>query len=619
MSRDVERILQAVPIDGYIGKYVALKRKGNNLWGLCPFHNEKTPSFSVSPEKGIFKCFGCGKGGNVISFVMEYERLAFPEALRLLAEYAGITLEERGSASDEQKDKKKALADLQVWVAQLYQKQLPQSKADVYLKERGVTAGAIEHFKIGYAPNDFRFLENKLQQLLSGNPEKQKVALENLHLLGLLGTSQDSRETYNRFRGRLIFPIHDLQGNTIAFGGRILEARENTGKYINSPDSVLFQKKNTLFHLFEAKDEIRRAGTAILVEGYFDVLGLWERNIKNAVAPLGTAFTPEQAKLLKRYTDRVILFFDSDNAGIEAAFKAMNVGRGNQLTVRVTNIDSGQGKTDPFDLSRQKTTDELLMLLDDARDELSFTLWYFFHHKYNISQLSEKKRAVGDFFAHLDTLSSELERISYLEAAAPVLQIELALLKQDFRQKAKGAIAVSPSSREKEEVSKAPQVLNRSEKDIIALLLKYPNLWSKEDDLLKEHHWETENGFLLYSFFRDRFLGGEAWDWDHLTSVINLLPVGLQNDLSGLIIEYEEVFQSEQQVNSTEAEARKRLREILLTARVRELDRRQQSLLRELKIQEKVNSPKAEELALELDDVQKKAAKLRVHLLEKKN
>ncbi|MBN8221398.1 MAG: DNA primase, partial [Spirochaetes bacterium] len=296
MASDADRIIAALPVENYIGRFVALKRKGNNLWGLCPFHGEKTPSFSVSPQKGIYKCFGCGVGGNVITFAKEYNKLSFVEALKLLAEFAGIELSHQPRRPGED-DRKKALLELHLWAHKLYQSSYANSDAERYSNSRGIHPRSAQVFELGYAPDTQRFLETKLNERYRNEPDLLAKAIENLTVIGLTG--RNDHDTYNRFRDRWIFPIKDLRGQVIAFGGRLVREKENAGKYVNSPETPLFNKGTSVYRLGEAAQAIRREGLAILCEGYLDVLGLFETGLENAIAPLGTAFTAEQAKQVK--------------------------------------------------------------------------------------------------------------------------------------------------------------------------------------------------------------------------------------------------------------------------------------------------------------------------------
>ncbi|MCX7633909.1 MAG: DNA primase [Turneriella sp.] len=581
MASDADRVLAAVAIENYIGRFVPLKRRGGNFWGLCPFHNEKTPSFSVSPQKGIYKCFGCGAGGNVITFAKNYHKISFPEALKLLADFAGIELHERQRRpSDDARQRE--LLELQQWVQNLYRAQFAGSAAEQYANARGITPHAAEHFGLGYAPDVPRFLESKLNERYRNEPQLLAKALEQLALLGLLGHRDG--ETFNRFRDRLTIPIRDVRGQVVAFGGRLLREKDNAAKYINSPDTPLFHKSQTVFHLGEALPAIRREGFVLVCEGYLDVLGLFQAGLGNAVAPLGTAFTLEQAKLIKRFTDNVTLFFDNDRAGSEAAFKALPVLRQAGLSARIIHPLAEGDKCDPFDLSVQLPPEELRYVVLQAKSELQFVLWYFFRFRYNTTELSQKKRALSEFYAFVRTLETELERSEFLRAAAELLQVEKEVLQRDFATEPQ-KLKPEPQPLRIAQAEKAPEQVKagRQEKEIIALLLRFPELMA-EELLLAEIPWQNESAYLLFSFFRDRLKSGEVFRWEDLKNAMQFLPDDLAALLAEIMLDYDPILATQ----SIElAQARVQLRKLVRTLAIRSLEQRIQSRAVEIARREK--------------------------------
>lgn len=538
---DAERLLQNIPIESYVQRYVQLKKKGANYWGLCPFHSEKSPSFSVSPEKGIFKCFGCGKGGNLITFVQLYERLDFPETLKLLSEYSGIALE-GGAKKSTEKDQRDYLFSINQKARDLFASRIGEPAVAQYLQKRNIREDSAKTFSLGFAPGEYRFLEKNLgKNLLQSEAGKlEKALLE----LGLLGRGGDN-SVYNRFQQRLMFPIIDVRGKCIGFGGRIIENKENTGKYVNSPDSIVFHKKNSLYNINRAKEAIRKDQQAVVVEGYLDVIGLYQAGIDNVVAPLGTAFTEPQARLLKRYTDRVIFFFDSDSAGVEASLKALSVARGAKLDARVVSQNS---EKDPFDLSQSLSQVDLLALLDTARSEMAFVLWYYFNYKYKISHITEKRTAIENFFEYTGSLSQEWEKDEYIKSAAKVLNIEEQSLKSDYKKYIKTGHIRQEYAEKQTSREKTP----RLEKEILSVLLRFPSFWEKEE-LLNEMQWTHKNIYLLFSFFRDRLKAGEFWKWTELNHAMTVLPEDLGNLLAEIMIEMEEVFEKWQKIQSDDS------------------------------------------------------------------
>lgn len=598
MATDADRIIAAVPIENYIGRFVPLKRRGNNLWGLCPFHGEKSPSFSVSAQKGIYKCFGCGVGGNVITFAKEYNKLSFPEALKLLAEFAGIELSHQPRRPGED-DRKRALLELHLWVHKLYQTQFAGSDAERYSSSRGITPRSVTAFELGYAPDQPRYLETRLNERYRNEPQLLAKAIENLGVIGLTG--RNDSDTYNRFRDRLIFPIKDLRGQVIAFGGRLVREKENAGKYINSPETPLFNKSNSVFRLGESAQVIRKEGFVIICEGYLDCLGLFEAGLANAVAPLGTAFTAEQAKQIKRFTDNIVLFLDNDSAGTEAAFKALRTARRANLAVRVVHPLAPGDKQDPFDLSRRLSAEEMRFMVSQAHSEVKFLVWYTFAFKYNASDLPQKKKALADFYDYVRILETELEREEFLRTAATVLQLDAQILRKDFAAapqagKSAGAFLAAENRQSEQRIQPVkPRPVGKQEKEIIAMLLRFPAL-GDEELLLSEIPWENETAYLLYSFFHDRLKAGEAYDWQNLSSAMEFLPDALAALLAEIIMDYETAFDDAQVL--TPAEARRNLQQLVRSLVVQALDRRIRERQHEIARRDQLGSD-VEELMLE--------------------
>ncbi|MDH5718001.1 MAG: DNA primase [Spirochaetia bacterium] len=604
MAGDVDKLLNAIPIESYIQKYIALKKKGRNYWGLCPFHKEKTPSFSVSSEKGIYKCFGCGKGGNLITFVQDYEKVSFVEALKTLSEYSGIALTKTKEKAAYEKDKFDGFFYVNEKVKNLYQKELNSSAAFQYLKERNISDEAVKKFQLGFAPSDNNYFTNKISQI-SSNDYKEPFLLDILEKVGIMVKNEKNNEKYNRFRERLIFPIENVNGQIIGFGGRLIAENIKAAKYINSPDSVVFHKQKNLYNLYYAKEFIRSEEQAILVEGYFDVIGLYEREIKNVVAPLGTAFTENQAFLLKRYTDKVIIFFDNDNAGIEASYKALLTARQTGLNARVLIAKRKNEKNDPFDLSRNLDKFDLLSLLDNAKEEISFIIWYFFSYKFNISIFDEKKKAILTFFEFLLTLKENWQRDEYIEKTSKAIEINSQSLKKDFNLFNKNQTKNIKS--ENLYLSEDKPIKNNSrtdkiEKEIIGILLKFPELWEKKE-LIQEILWQNEKNFLLFSFFRDRIKTGEAWDWQIIGNAVSVLPNELSSLLSGFIIELEPMLEdlSTAKAENPKDYLSKTLEKLVSLHKNNILSKEILVLKKELALKENTEDDDADDILLKLD------------------
>jgi DNA primase len=364
----IEQIAAANDIVEVIGTYFPLKRAGSTFKALCPFHQEKTPSFTVSPSRQTFHCFGCGAGGSVFRFVMDYEHLDFPAAVKKLANRVGIpVIEERGSSpaeEDRQHEARRALLQLHTEAAEWFHENLVKAKigapAREYLKGRGIDRRIAKDWQIGFAPESWdAFLSWALER-----GYQQRLLLES----GLITRREESAgddKAYDRFRNRIMFPIHNDVGEVIAFSGRILDQKTETAKYVNSPETPLFRKGRVLFGLHKTKRGLIEADCAIVCEGQLDLITLFEAGITNVVAPQGTAFTENQARILKRFVSEVVLCFDADAAGQKAAERSLDALLQNNLVVRVAEMPAGE---DPDSMVRKRGREEFEKRVASARD-----------------------------------------------------------------------------------------------------------------------------------------------------------------------------------------------------------------------------------------------------------
>jgi DNA primase len=354
----VQLIKDAVDIAEIIGEHVSLKRAGTNLKGLCPFHSEKTPSFTVNPDRKTYHCFGCGEGGDAISFMMNFHRLSFAEALKELARKYQIILPEKplNPQELEKAQKREALQNANEKAAELFHQLLLSDpgaqKAREYLGKRGIPEEITKEFRLGFAPDSWNFLVNALP--------KQKIATEAAKEAGLI-VARDNGGFYDRFRNRVMFPIVGLTGRVVAFGGRILD--DGQPKYMNSPESPVFDKSRTLFGLYQNREHIRQAKNCLVVEGNFDLLSLVVHGVRNVVAPLGTALTQAHVRSLKGYTDEVILLFDGDQAGLKAAMRSVPLFLSEQVTARIAVLPEAH---DPDTFVREFGPDGLRKHLESA-------------------------------------------------------------------------------------------------------------------------------------------------------------------------------------------------------------------------------------------------------------
>jgi DNA primase len=369
-SETIEQIAGANDIVEVIGSYFPLKRAGANFKALCPFHQEKTPSFMVSPSRQTFHCFGCGAGGSVFRFVMEYEHVDFPAAVGKLAARAGIAIVEKRGAADEDRqfETRRKLLKLHAEAAEWFHENLVKrgigEHARKYLKQRGITGEIAKRWQLGYAPDEWdafgswaRGRGYDARELIAGGLIKTKDDDQTSNL--------NPRTSYDRFRGRIIFPICNDVGEVIAFSGRLLKEEEGAAKYLNSPETQLFRKGNVLFGLHKSKRALIEANCAIVCEGQLDLISLFEAGITNVVAPQGTAFTENQARILKRFVNEVVLCFDSDAAGAKAAERSLDALLENDFIVRVVELPPGD---DPDSLVRREGKEQFDERVANARD-----------------------------------------------------------------------------------------------------------------------------------------------------------------------------------------------------------------------------------------------------------
>lgn len=365
----IETIRQTLRIEEVIGDFVRLKRRGANLIGLCPFHDERTPSFSVSPSKGIFKCFGCGAAGDAVKFVMDVEHCSYPEALRYLAQKYRIPIEEKEISPEEKQefDLRESLFAVNHFAAEHFKSMLwddprGQAIALTYLRDRGFTDESIRNFELGYAPDAWDLL--KIKAADAGYKETY------LQTLGLITSGERKVDMY---RDRIMFPIHNLSGRVVGFGGRIIGKKENSPKYINSPESEIYVKRKILYGLFQAKKFIIKEDRCLLVEGYTDVISLHQHGIKHAVASSGTSLTIEQIRLIRRLTQNVTILYDGDPAGINASFRGIDMLLEEGMNVRVLLFPDGH---DPDSFAKSRSPEELVAFLSENEQE-------FIHFKIN--------------------------------------------------------------------------------------------------------------------------------------------------------------------------------------------------------------------------------------------
>src|SRR5256714_12308614 len=403
---DIVRIVQ---------DYVTLKKTGANWVARCPFHKETKPSFSVNPSKEIFYCFGCQKGGSVFNFVMEIERATFPEAIKIVAEKSGVPLprmieDDRFEARKRDSDQ---VIELNQWALQWWQDQL-QSKAArsvrEYLKQRGITEESSQTFKLGFAPESWDALSTHLRQKGASQDQLEKSGLV---------VKKDEGGSYDRFRGRLMFPVIDPQGRAIAFGGRVLDP-EGEPKYLNSPETAAYTKGRHLFGLNLTRDEIRRQGFAILVEGYLDLIVPYQFGVRNVAASLGTALTPEQVKLIARFARKVLVNYDGDRAGVQAAKRAIETLLSEDLEVKVLVLPDN---ADPDDFIRKYGVADYQERRGAAQPHIQFVIDQAVRDR-NLHRPADKAAAIEETLPFVRAVRSRIQRREYFDIAMDALRVQ---------------------------------------------------------------------------------------------------------------------------------------------------------------------------------------------------
>ncbi len=423
-----DELLNQADILRIVGDYVSLKKAGSNYKACCPFHNEKTPSFNVNPSKGIFKCFGCGKGGNAITFVMEIEGAPFPEAVKIVAEKCGIAVPvvADDQRDYEERDRQRAdLLQLNAWATEFFEQNLTETaegrRGLAYLEGRGITEATRQQFRLGYAPNSWDAMSSFLRSRGASTAQIERSGLVTL---------KEAGGFYDRFRGRLMFPICDTQGRAVAFGGRIIG--EGEPKYLNSPETAVYTKGQHLFGLGYSRDSIRNKDFAILVEGYLDFLIPFQEGVRNLVASLGTALTENQVRLLGRYTRKIVVNFDPDSAGVAATKRSLELLLGEGFKVNVLTLPDN---LDPDEFIRARGADGYLRLLKNSQPFLDYIVEQAVGANDQKSP-SGKVETINSILPYLKLVKDRIERSEQFERIADRLKIDSKLIRQEFKKAA---------------------------------------------------------------------------------------------------------------------------------------------------------------------------------------
>lgn len=498
-EEQIEEVRQRSDIVEIIGSYVKLKRSGSGYVGLCPFHSEKSPSFSVNPARQMYKCFGCGVGGNVITFMMEYENYSFPEAMQHLAERAGVELPAKEMTAEEKRREslRVTLLEINTKAARYYYAKLksPQGKTGYdYLKDRGLSDETILHFGLGYAGQDGDELYRYLRQQGYSDSVLKETGLFKL----------EERGAYDKFWNRVMFPIMDISNHVIGFGGRVMG--DAKPKYLNSPETRLFDKSRNLFGLNYAKQGKRK--NFILCEGYMDVIALHQAGFTNAVASLGTAFTEQQANLMKRYTDEVLLTYDSDGAGRKAALRAIPILRVAGISGKIVNMEPYK---DPDEFIKALGAEEFEKRLQEAKNSFFFEVEEA-KRQFDMGDPEQKTKYYHEVAKKLLVFQDKVQRDNYLEAVAAKYDIR----KEDLRE-----LVIRYGSRLPEgytEPEKAEQKQKKAKEDggigysyrlLLSWLIEEPTLFEPVSELISPEDFFEKNSKEVAELLYGQLAAGE--------------------------------------------------------------------------------------------------------------
>ncbi len=496
------------PIEDVVGQYVSLKRSGSNLFGLCPFHGEKTASFSVAPDKGIYYCFGCHKGGNAVNFMMEVEGLSYPDAVRALAKRAGMEVPEDEQYQSRYRQQERLWA-LHKEAARFFHSKLyaPEgAEALKYALGRGMPKSTLTSFGIGYAPDTWSSLVDALR--------KKGYTDQELRDSGLVTVSKKNGNLFDRFRDRLMFPIIDVRGNVIGFGGRIMKNDPNAAKYLNSPETLIFNKRKNLFALNLAKKS--KLGYLILVEGYMDAIALHQYGFDCAVASLGTALTEDGAALLSKYTDQVVLIYDGDQAGQNATKRAIPILEKAGLQVKVLQMRDAK---DPDEFLKKFGADRFRLLLEESSNRIEYQLNAILK-KYDIGEDEQRVKYLQESAELISTLPGAVQREVYGNRVAQTAKISMDAMNLEIRRAVKRRQSREKKQQEKIDLAPARKLQPKSrtirydnmksamaEEGVLALILREPALLVRTKNLSGDQ-FSSELLGRVYDQLKSRFEQG---------------------------------------------------------------------------------------------------------------
>ena len=470
----VFEIKERISIVEVVEDYVKLKKQGSYHKGLCPFHNEKTPSFTVNEGRRFFKCFGCGEYGDVISFLMKIEGMDFTEAVEVLARRASVTIQKEPDSPEQKQNKMEAgrIFNANEAAANFFHEMLINSEngkiARQYLESRGYDKKIIEKFKLGYSLPDWHQNHEELVN--------KDISINDLHAAGLV-IQKDGGKHYDRFRGRLMFPIMDVQGRVRGFGARLLEEKKEEPKYINSPETMIYKKGKGFYGIFQAKDGIRKNGKVVITEGYFDQIALDRSGISFAVATLGTALTQEHARMLRRYSPEVYLVYDPDEAGKKAALRSLEIFLEEGLSPRMVTIPDGK---DPDDFLREKSKEDFEELLEGS-------LPLLVHYMDNLLESAgnspaQKAKAVGEAAGMVARVRDGIEMAMYIDILSKKSAVPISELKSKIRSPKRKSHTVADNEMPYLIEESVDLSCQQSELDLLSLMIHYPDFILRVDE-----------------------------------------------------------------------------------------------------------------------------------------
>lgn len=524
----VDQIQSQTDIVDVVGQYVQLKQSGKNLFGLCPFHEERTPSFSVSEEKQIFHCFSCGRGGNAFKFIMELENISFPEAVAKVAEFVGVSIAPQYIKNDNSNNSlNNKLIEINEQAAKLFNHILVNTKigetALNYLQDRGMGSEVIEEFNLGYAPPN---------RILKSFFDEHKVDFQQLRKSGLFSEDQQGNLS-DRFVDRIMFPIRDSNGKTIAFSGRLLNANPDMPKYLNSPETDIFNKRKNLFNLDKARLRIRNNQLAILFEGFMDVITAYKSGIESGIASMGTSLTEQQIYSIEKITDELIICYDGDSAGQKATKRAIEILANSKLSIKILSLPN---QLDPDEFIKQNDASEFMNLLKHPQTPIDFELDYL-REDYDFTSESDKSRYISESLKIISKINSPIELDLYLSKLSNEFKIDKEILKLQISSTTNPPTRIDKSTNKPNKIfevnaksNKKVTLVERTEQALLNRMLHYQDAWLQVTSL-SDFNFLHEPYQLIFLLAQEYFTKYEIFDVSIFSNLIH------EPDLQNLLIE----------------------------------------------------------------------------------